>query len=131
MTNTTSQLTACTDKKCMERHKWLLEKRCDKHGLIACKQCKSEKVVKVSRQCEFHPLTVCSCGECEVKEDHQCEGKNYHTREVLRCPFHRLAYQIECDERAKTSNQLVHCELHRGHSNWLEASHNVLLRFQQ
>ena len=69
---------------------WLLEKRCDKHGLIACKQSKSETVVEVSRQCEFHRLTVCSCGECEVKEDRQCEGKNYHTREVLRCPFHGL-----------------------------------------
>ena len=54
--------------------------------------------------------------------------RNYHTREVLRCPFHRLAYQIEYDEKVKTSNQLVHCELHGGHSHLLEAS-NVLLRF--
>ena len=57
---------------------------------------------------------MCSCGECEVKGDHQCEGKNYHTREVLRCPFHRLAYQIECDERIKMADQLVHPKLHRG-----------------
>ena len=50
---------------------------------------------------------------------------------MLRCPFHRLAYQIECDERIKMADQLVHPELHCGHSNWLEASHNVLLRFRQ
>ena len=29
------------------------------------------------------------------------------------------------------ADQLVHRELHRGHSNWLEAPHNVLLRFRQ
>ena len=46
-------------------------------------------------------------------------------------PFHILVYQFECNIRAKMADQLVHSELHHGHSNWLEASHNVLLRFRQ
>ena len=35
---------------------------------------------------------------------------------------HSLAYGIECHERAEISEQLAE----EGHSNWLEASHNVL-----
>ena len=63
---------------------------------------------------------------CEDGEDLKCEGKDYHSRYVLTCPFHSLAYEIECHERAKISEQLVH----PGHSNWLEASHNVFIHFR-
>ena len=41
-----------------------------------------------------------------------------------------LPYEIECHQRASMSEQLVHPILKRGHSNWLEASHNVFIRFQ-
>ena len=81
-------------------------------------------------RCDFHQLRVCSCGECEDGEDLKCEGKDYHTRHVLTCPFHSLAYEIECHERAGMAKQLVHPILKRGHSNWLEASHNVFIRFR-
>ena len=81
-------------------------------------------------RCDFHQLRVCSCGECEDGEDFKCEGKDYHTRHVLTCPFHSLAYEIECHERAGMAKQLVHPILKRGHSNWLEASHNVFIRFR-
>ena len=33
--------------------------------------------------------------------------KDYHTRYVLTCPLHSLAYEIECHERAGMSEQLV------------------------
>ena len=44
----------------------------------------------------------------------------------LTCPFHILAYKIEIKHQAAMGDELVHPELKRGHSNWPEASHNVL-----
>ena len=75
----------------------------------------------------FYLPRVCSCGKCE---DLKCEGKDYHTKYLLTCPFHSLAYEIECHERAEMAKMLVHSTLKRGHSNWLEASHNVFIRFR-
>ena len=81
-------------------------------------------------RCDFHPLRLCSCNECNDGDDLKCEGKDYHTRYALTCPFHSLAYEIECHGRAEMSCQLIHPILKRGHSNWLEASHNVFIRFR-
>ena len=81
-------------------------------------------------RCDFHPLRVCTCTKFEDKEQIQCDGRPYHTRCKLSCPFHSLAYEIECHERAKQAKQLVHPVLKRGHSNSLEASHNVLIRYR-
>ncbi len=81
-------------------------------------------------KCEFHAKTVCSCGKCGKLEKHECAGKAYKTRNRLTCPFHSLAYRIEIDNRAALANTLVHPLLKRGHSNWPEASHNVLIRFR-
>ena len=81
-------------------------------------------------KCTFHELKVCSCGKCEDDADLKCDGKDYHTRQILKCPMHSLAYEIECHQRASKSEQLVHPILKRGHSNWLEASHNVFIRFR-
>ena len=53
-----------------------------------------------------------------------------NTRHVLTCPFHSLAYEIECHQRAGMVEQLVHPILKRGHSNWLEASHNVFIHLR-
>lgn len=39
------------------------------------------------------------------------------------CPFHALAFEIECDNRASQATELIHPELARGHSNLLEASY--------
>ena len=80
--------------------------------------------------CDFHSQRVCSCNSCEDKEKFECEGQDYHTRLKLTCPFHSLAYEIECNYRAQMAEQVVHPILKRGHSNWLEASHNVLIRFR-
>ena len=74
-------------------------------------------------KCMFHVLKLCSCGECQDDADLKCDGKNYHTRHVLKCPMHSLACEIECHQRASISEQLVHPILKQGHSNWLEASH--------
>ena len=79
-------------------------------------------------QCHFHSLKNCSCGQCE--DEITCEGEDYHTKNPLSCPFHKLAYQIECDNRASQASQIIHTELGHGHSNYPEASHNVLTRFR-
>ena len=81
-------------------------------------------------KCEFHNLRVCTCKCCDDLQNLKCEGKEYHTRYPVSCPFHSLAYEIECHERAEAAEQLVHPTLKRGHSNWLEASHNVFVRFR-
>ena len=44
--------------------------------------------------------------------------------------FHALLYEIECHARAKQVKELIHPVLKRGHSNALEASHNVFIRFR-
>ena len=81
-------------------------------------------------RCDFHPLRVCSCKKCSDKEQIECEGKPYKTRMKLDCEFHALLYEIECIERAAQASKLVHPILKRGHSNAVEASHNVLIRFR-
>ena len=78
-------------------------------------------------RCDFQMPRVCSCGKCEKL---QCKGKDYHIKFMLSCPFHSLAYEIECNERAEMAQVLVHSTVKRGHSNWLEASHNVFIRFR-
>ena len=91
---------------------------------------KKEGAEPTTEHCDFHPLKVCSCGKCADKEDFKCNGKDYATRYVLTCPFHSLLYEIECNYRASIADSLVHPVLKRGHSNWLEASHNVFIRFR-
>ncbi len=81
------------------------------------------------QQCDFHPLRLCSCGKCD-EDNIKCEGKAYKTRNVLSCPFHSLAYQIECDRRADQAEDVIHPVLGRGHTNQSEASHNCLIRFR-
>ena len=56
-----------------------------------------------------------TCLECAVVESGTITQKF-----LLSCPFHLLAYEIECLEGAE---MLVHSIMKMGHSNWLEASH--------
>ena len=79
-------------------------------------------------QCDFHDLRECNCGKC--KAEITCDGKQYHAKNPLTCPFHALAYEIECYSRASQADQIIHTELGRGHSNYPEASHNVLIRYR-
>ena len=60
----------------------------------------------------------------------KCEGKQYRTRLMLTCPLHQLAYTIELEHRVSKARQYIHPIMKRGHSNWLEASHNVFIRFR-
>ena len=48
----------------------------------------------------------------------------------MTCPFHSLAFEIECSNRASKAAQIIHQELGRGHSNYPKASHNILTRFR-
>ena len=79
-------------------------------------------------QCDFHALKDCSCGSCN--DDVICSGEIHHTKNPLTCPFHSLAYEIVCFSRANQAADIIHTELGRGHSNYPEASHNVLIRFR-
>ena len=81
-------------------------------------------------QCDYHPLRTCSCGTCKGNDQITCKGEDYKTRFKLDCKFHALLYEIECYERAKQVKELIHPILKRGHSNALEASHNVFIRFR-
>ena len=80
--------------------------------------------------CDFHSLMVCSCGECPDKTNYNCEGRVYHTRERLRCPFHTMAYRTEIEHRARKAPSLIHKKLQAGHTNFMESSHNILIRFR-
>ena len=57
-------------------------------------------------QCDFHPLVVCSCGNCVSTDELQCAGKEYASRNVLRCDLHSLTYEIECDHRAEQAAEV-------------------------
>ena len=48
-------------------------------------------------ECSFHPAQVCLCGNCNDKEKLKCLGKPYESRNVITCPMHFLAYEIECE----------------------------------
>ena len=81
-------------------------------------------------KCDFHPSTVCSCGKCNQDEEISCEGKAYSTKSVLKCEFHQLAYQTECELRANDAEAVIHPELGRGQSNLCEAHFTVLPHFR-
>lgn len=82
------------------------------------------------RENGFHDKTICSCGECKDDEDHTCEGKAYITKNIIKCPFHKLAYQIECERRAEDAEAVIHPEMGRGNSNQCEAHFSVLPHFR-
>ena len=86
---------------------------CDEHEW----EVMEEGAEPTTEHCDFHPLKVCSCGNCADKENFECEGKDYTTRYGLTCAFHSLLYEIECDYRASMADSLVHPVLKRGHSN--------------
>ena len=80
--------------------------------------------------CDFHPLMVCSCGNCASDEEYTCEGKAYVSRNVLRCPLHSLVYEIECNYRAGQADEIIDPELGHGHSNLCEATFSVVAKFR-
>ena len=57
------------------------------------------------------------------KDDMKCPGKEYQSTNVLTCPMHPLAYEIECNCRADHASKIIEPELGRGHSNACEASY--------
>lgn len=83
------------------------------------------------QQCSFHAKMSCSCGNCD-EDDLQikCEGKVYTTKNVLTCPMHQLAYEIECNERASRAQEVIHPDFGRGHSNLPEADHHIFTKFR-
>ena len=52
-------------------------------------------------KCTLHELSVLLW--CQDGADLKCDGKDYHTRQILKCPLHSLAYDIECHQRASMS----------------------------
>ena len=54
----------------------------------------SRKSKWVNDECDFHPLRVCSCEQCQDKDELECEGKEYKSQRVLYCQLHSLAYKM-------------------------------------
>ena len=88
------------------------------HMNALCHHARNEHVWE-GGQCDFHPLRLCSCGQCS-DGDLRCKRKGYETRNVVTCLFHGLAYQIECDRRAERAHDIIHPVLGRGHTNQIE-----------
>ena len=82
-------------------------------------------------ECDFHPLIVCSCGQCNKKKKITCEGKKYKSSLVLNCPYHTLAYFVELHNRSKQAEKVIDKELGRGHTNQLESANSALIRFRK
>uniref|UniRef100_A0A1X7V6N2 Uncharacterized protein n=1 Tax=Amphimedon queenslandica TaxID=400682 RepID=A0A1X7V6N2_AMPQE len=76
--------------------------------------------------CDFYSLAVCSCSSCEYKYNFICEGKPYKTGHILNCPFHSLAYVLECQDKTALAHVLIHLAIGKVTTNGVEASHNVL-----
>ena len=83
----------------------------------------------VTQTCDFHPMFVCSCGNCK-KGELTCLGKPYKTTHVISCPFHGLFYQIECERRAERACDVIHPVFGRGHTNSIETANYVLTVFR-
>ena len=81
-------------------------------------------------KCDFHPLLVCSCGNCENEEELKYEGKQCKSQKVLIYELHSLAYETECCVRAENADEIVDPDLGRGHSNLCEATFSVLSKFR-
>ena len=80
--------------------------------------------------CNFHDMLVCSCGKCDPKKV-RCKRKRYTTFHKLTCPYHTLAYEIECHYRSTQAKQVIHRELGKGATNQLESAHSTLIRFRK
>lgn len=80
-------------------------------------------------ECDFPPLRQCSCGKCK-RDDLKCSGKEYQSTNILTCPLHALAYEIECSHRADHVSKIIDPELGRGHSNACEATFSVFPKFR-
>ena len=80
-------------------------------------------------QCDFHPLVVYSCGNCLSTDELQCAGKEYASKNVLRCDLHSLTYEIECDHRAEPTAEVIDPEFGRSHSNPCESNFSVLTKY--
>ena len=81
-------------------------------------------------QCDFHPLQMCSCNSCTDKYNFKCKGKPYTNGHKLDCPFHSLAYELECRDKAALADVLIHPGIGTVTTNLFEASHNVLVRYR-
>ena len=78
--------------------------------------------------CGFHLLKYCSCSKCSGHEI-KCSGKLYKTKSPLKCSFHSMAYQTECERRASQGGVLVHPTLGSGHTDLVESAHSVFTKF--
>ena len=82
------------------------------------------------RECDFHPLTVCSCGKCSDNKELSCEGNAYAMKSVHKEAFHHLDYCTESELRAKDAEAVIHPEMGKGQSNLCQVHLSVLLHFR-
>ena len=80
--------------------------------------------------CTFHETVLCSCGECKDRSNLLCDGKEYHSKCVLHCPYHAMAFEMECLDHARQCKNLIHPTMGKVHANYLESSHSTLIQFR-
>ena len=78
---------------------------------------------------------VCGCIGRKTDEDGfygelKCPGEPYRSSHVLKYKFRALAYQIECEERAKEAEKVIDPGVGKGHSNLPESTFSVLAEFR-
>ena len=77
----------------------------------------------------------CKNNYCEADVDGlyselKCSGEDCESVHVLTCEFHKLAYAIECTQRAKDAEKVIDPELVKGHSNLPESAFSFLTKFR-
>ena len=63
-------------------------------------------------------------------EELKCSWEPYHSANILKCEFHALAYEIECNQRAKEAERVINPGMGKGHSNLPESTFSVLTKFR-
>ena len=61
-------------------------------------------------------------------EELKCPEEPYHSANILKCEFHALAYEIECNQRAKEAERVIDPGMGKGHSNLPESTFSVLTK---
>lgn len=65
----------------------------------------------------------------QIQKIYLCIGKPYKIKQSLYCPYHALAFEIECLERASMSETIIHPQLGKVHINYLESCHSILIAY--
>ena len=89
-----------------------------------------DKEKLADEKCSEANIIYCIVDENGFYPEMKCQGQPYRSAHPLTCEFHALAYEIECAERAKKADEVIHPDMGKGHSNLPEATFSVLTKFR-